>query len=843
MSAFELQLTLARRYLLGRRMRAALTTLAVVLAVMLIFGLNGMLPAMMEALQRAFLVSAGQVDLEVRSASGGTFDPRVVKDVAGVAGVQAATPALRRALPLPKDTYGDVAVVTVVGVDPETVQRVHRYRVVQGRFLRPTDVEALVLPVELARQMKVRLNSQVELPSAAGTTRFRILGMIEATVIPGAGEIFMPLTAAQRVLGERGNINGIDALFVTGADRAVIQRTVQRKLGTDYAIGGIESGSTLFASMVIGQFMMNMFGVFALVMGGFIILNTFRTVVSERRHDIGMLRAIGASRRLILGMFLTESLIQGVLGTAAGMVAGWLLATGLIALLNPIYAQYFSSRIGGPVFSASTWTTTIILGLGMTMSAALIPAVSAGRITPLEALRPAPIEAYEKAVGRRAWAGAVVLALAVAGLLSQDLSWAGLSTVLLLIGLTLVTPAFVKPVTDVFGDLIDLAFARVGNLARSSLQRNPGRAAITASAIMVSMATLIAMVGMIVSIFGGFIGYLDKSLGTDLLVLPQSLVLSAGNVGADERLVNEIRRTRGVGDIATLRMASGKLSDGNAIQVIGIDPVEYPKVASFEFSKGGSPSDVKLLANKGTLMVNGITAAQSGIGPGSRLTLETPSGRQMYKVVAVGSDYLNAKISTAYVSQDTLKHDFRSTANLLVLANLAPGYRLAQVRQSLEQLLKRYPQFTLWDSVSFRATQMKTFDQAMAFYYVMIAALALPTLLALLNTLAMSVLARTREIGMLRAVGSTRGQIRRLVLTESLLLAALGTSMGIAAGIWLGYVLFEAMNAIGFVMPYDFPLAGILMAIAVGLVFAVIAALIPARQAARLNIVDALHYE
>jgi len=165
------------------------------------------------------------------------------------------------------------------------------------------------------------------------------------------------------------------------------------------------------------------------------------------------------------------------------------------------------------------------------------------------------------------------------------------------------------------------------------------------------------------------------------------------------------------------------------------------------------------------------------------------------------------------------------------------------VRASLQNLIIGYPAFTLINSAAFQKTQMKSFSAAMSLLYIMMIALAAPGLVAMVNTLAINVLERTREIGVLRAVGSTQRQVRRMVLAESLLLAALGTLLGVVVGIWLGYVIVAGLNVSGFVMSFYFPVAGVITAVVVGMVFGVLAALAPARQAAKMNIIEALRYE
>jgi len=212
-------------------------------------------------------------------------------------------------------------------------------------------------------------------------------------------------------------------------------------------------------------------------------------------------------------------------------------------------------------------------------------------------------------------------------------------------------------------------------------------------------------------------------------------------------------------------------------------------------------------------------------------------------VVAVGLDYLNAKAATGYISQANLSADFHESSDLLLMANKAPDANAASVRAALNGIVKRYPAFTLFESTEWRTSMMGTFEGVIGALYFLMIALALPSLIALINTLAINVIERTREIGMIRAVGGTRRQVRRMILAESLLLSALGVALGILAGLWMGYALVGAMGIVGFNLTYFFPAASVLVAIAVGLIFGVLAALIPARQAARLNIVTALHYE
>ena len=837
--------TLAWRYLRGRGARSLLTTLAVVVGVMLTFGLNGILPAMVDAFTHNLLSAAGKVDLTVTSAYNQPFDPDVVDRLAGVPQIDTVSPGVQRTAPLPheaNDSADSLAQVVVVGVDVTSATRIHDFRLAQGRMLAAGDAATVVLNSDLADELGLRVGDNLVLPAAGGTSRFRVVGLLDEATLPGQEQVYLTLGAAQQLFGFGNRITQIEAVFTEGADRTATEQAVAAALGPDYQVGGLSTESSLLASLGVANFAFSMFGVFALATAGFIILNSFRTVVAERRRDIGMLRAIGMRRRTVTAVFLVESLCQGIIGTALGIVAGWAFAAGMFAVMAPIFESVMHFKVGGPLFTPATWVQSIVLGIGVTVAAAVLPARSAGRVTPMDAMRPQLGEVFERRVGRRAWVGVGVILASLFGLTSGAALLVGGGSVAFLVGIALVAPAVVNPVADWAAGPLELLFSREGAIARSNLQRNPGRSAVTVTAVMLGLASIVAMISMVTSIFAGFISYLDKSLSADYLVIPQSIILGQGNVAAGPRLAAEIRHAPGIAAVSSLRITQGKV-DGTAVQVIGIDPDAYLKVAAFDWNTGSSDAAVAQLRSGRWLIANGIYAAQHSLVVGQAVRLETPNGIRTYHLAGIGNDYLNAKLSTLYASQTNLERDFNVTADVLVMANRKPGADPDDTRIRIARIVADYPAFRLYESESWRAEQMATFSQTIVIFDVLVAALALPSLLALVNTLAISVLARTREIGMLRAVGATRRQIRRMVMAESLLLSVIGTALGAISGLWLGYALVTAMGAVGWQMPYSFPWSGLIATVVVGLVFGVLAALGPARSAARLDVVAALHHE
>ncbi len=842
----SVQFTLAWRYLKGRGLRTLLTTLAVVFGVTLIFGLNGILPPLINAFTRNLLSTAGKIDVSVTSSFSEPFSNTVLDEVARVSGVAVATPEVQRIAPLPQPSGATaanaVAQLNVIGVDPGTAGRVRDFPIVAGRALSTGDGNVTVLASDLAAKLGVGVGGTIDLPSSVGSTRFTVVGLLSTATLPGAEQIFVPLASAQTLFALGQRVNAVEASFLPGVDRAAVESAIRAAVGPGYQIGGLSTNSSLLASLQVSTFAFNMFGIFALATGGFIILNSFRTVVAERRRDVGMLRAIGATRGTIVGMFLVESVFQGILGTAIGIVAGWAMAAGGLAALSPIYESIVHVKVGGPEFSAGTWAMAIVLGVGVTILAAIVPARAAGRVTPMDAMRPQLGEVYERRIGTRAWIGVGLVVVSVFCLATRQPGLVGLGAVVFLIAIALVAPAVVTPLSDAFGSVIELVFSEEGGIARSNLQRNPGRSAITVTAVMLGLASIVAMLAVVTSIFAGFIGYIDKSLSADYMFIPQSIILAQGNVAAGPRLAEEVKHAPGIGAVGTLRIAHGKVA-GAEVQIIGIDPKAYPLVAHFEWNTPSTDQALTQLSSGRWVIANGLYASQNNLMLGQAITIDTPNGPRVYHVAGVGNDYLNAKLATIYTSQDNLARDFNVTSDVLIMANRTPGSDPVLLRKKLDAIVTQYPAFRLYAAAEWRDSQLAIFNQTYVVFYVLIAALALPSLLALVNTLAISVLSRTREIGMLRAVGSTRRQVRRMIMAESLLLSVIGIVFGIVSGLWLGYALVLAMSSIGWPMPYFVPWDGIIATIVIGLGFGVLAALVPARNAARMNVVDALHFE
>jgi putative ABC transport system permease protein len=847
-------LTLALRYLRGRALRTVLTTLAIVFGVLVVFGMNTLMPAFMRAYQANVMAASGQVDAVISLRTADAFDAAVAGRVAAVDGVSAVSGLLDRTVNVPADYFdGDpatadrISALNVLGIDVEAARALHVFTVTSGRFLESADRAAVTLSENAAQILGLGVGDTLKLPTTQGEASLTVVGILPDRGVPGNEVLLVTLAQAQAMFDAEGKINTVEANFDTAdaARRTEIERAIIATLGEGYHLGALSSNSELLTGLALGQAIFTMLGLLALLMGAFIIFNTFRTIVAERRRDIGMLRSLGASRRAIIGIVLSEGLIQGVIGSALGLVLGYLLGLGMVAFMSPIAEQYLNIRVGNPEVSPLLLIGSLSLGVGVTLLAGLIPAISASRITPLEALRPAVGEvAFRRMAGAGFWTGALLLGLSVAALFTQNTTLVILGSLLFVVGLILAAPALISPIANLLSAAAAGVFARGGTaqLAQGNLARQPTRAAITASTTLIALAILVMAASTISSLSLGFERVLRRSLGSDFVFVPPSVAVWGTNVGAGRGLAEDLRDVEGVEVVTGLRYAPSE-AGGTAIAVLGIDPVTYPQVSGLTFVSGEEATAYGALSAGREVIINGILRTTIQADLGDEITLLTPTGPQTYHIAGVAGDYLNAKIPTAYISQANIGADFDQNEDVLLQANLAAGADAQAVETAFRAILADYPQFRLIEGQTYIEESLAVFNAAFAGMIALAILLSVPSLIAMINTLAIGVIERTREIGMLRAVGATRPQVRTVIVAEAVILAAIGTAFGLLSGLYLGYMMVKALAAVAYPIDYIFPAAGVLIAVASGLLFGALAAIIPARQAARLEVVRALRYE
>ncbi len=557
------QLSLAARYLWGRKLRSFLTTLAIVIGVMVIFGMGTLMPTMQQMLEQGMLSLSGQTDVTITHKTGEAFSARVLDRVENVEGISAIAGGISRPMNLPPNFFGrdsTVSSLTLTAVDPAAVAALHDYTPKEGRFLKSGDGNVAVIRSSLADQLGLKLGDTLRVPTPEGVAKLELVGLLPGLPLAGGEEVFMNLPQVQKLFGMQGQLNIIEANLNTRetAQREAITAQIQDVVGKDYSLNTLSSESQLFASLGAAQAVFSILGFLTLFMGAFIIFNTFRTIVAERRHDIGMLRAIGASRGAIIGLIMSEGLVQGVVGTAVGLALGYGLGYAIMKGMSGVWKSFSNVKLGAPIIEPSLVIISVVLGVGVTLLAGLIPALAASRVTPLEVLRPNAGDKGQRLSRGLTVAGAAMIVAALAGLLSGNFAAVALGGLLFLLGLVLIGPALVKPMARVLSAAVALVIAKngVGELAQGNVTRQPTRSAITASATMIGLAIVVGAGGLMWSMQGSMIGLFQRSMGSDYMLIPPSVAIWQGDVGATTILADKIRSVPGVGTVGTLRYAA-----------------------------------------------------------------------------------------------------------------------------------------------------------------------------------------------------------------------------------------------------------------------------------------------
>ncbi|WP_026370262.1 ABC transporter permease [Kallotenue papyrolyticum] len=837
-------LMLASRYLRARKLRTALTTLSIVFGVAVIFAGNLLLPSMVEALRRNTLAAAGTVDLMISAVGGATFAPHPALERArAVEGVAAVSGVLQQAVTIPLAEGGPGFQRIIVGVDPQTITDVRTINLAEGRWFAPGERGVVILPTDPSdpQGASAPIGSTITLPTTQGLRSFKVVGRLAPSAVPSP-EILMPLADAQELLGAPGQISTIEVALRPGVDRQAVAQALLAALGEGFELGATSSLDAV-GTLDVSYTMFNLLGALSLFIGAFIIFNTFRTAVIERRHDLGVLRTIGATRRQVTRLLLLESLLQGLLGTAIGLLAGLGLAALAVLAFNPIVHQYFAGVRFRLEWSWSALLTAGLAGVLTALIAGYLPARAAGRVSPLAALRPVSTEEARRAARWSVVAGGLFVVVGIALLLVGPQGAAG-GALLVLVGLAIASPALILPITRLVRPLLVAVWAGEGEIAQGNLLRQPSRAAVTGSTLMVGLAVIVMVGSVIGSLRAYTIGLITKTLSSDVLLLPQNIGVLTSNLGADPRLAEELRQLPQVAAVASLRSVATKIGD-QTVNVLGIDPEIYPRVATLDFEAGDERSAYAALRQGQNAIVNPLLATTLGLQLGDQITLQTPHGSRSYTVVGIGSDVLNFKVNTVFVSQEHLARDFAQTRDVLLMLKLRPGVEVEAALPAIQAVAARYPQFTVYNTAAFRQQFVDQTNRLLnVVFWPICAVILVPAALGLLNTLTMNVLERTREIGMLRAIGATRRQVRRIVLAEAALVGIFGALTGMLAGLVLSYGFVQALSlGFGTPFPYAVPLWGLLGALLAALLLTLLVSALPARRAARLNMIEALRYE
>jgi putative ABC transport system permease protein len=651
--------------------------------------------------------------------------------------------------------------------------------------------------------------------------------------LAGATMVFFDTHTAQDLfLGGKDAYTSIELTAEDGVTQRELVESVRRLLPDDAeAVTGQQQADEFktIVDTVLGYLntFLLVFAAIALVVGSFLIVNTFSILVAQRSRELAILRALGANKGQVTRSVLAEAVVVGLLGATAGLGLGFGLAAGLRAVFASFGLDLSATQL---VFSPRTVVISYVVGVTVTMFAAYLPARRAARVAPVEAMRDG-VSLPERSMRRRLVGGTIMAVvggvLLTTGLLGDGGSGAaqvGLGMFAVLMSIALMSPAVAVPVIAPLGVLYQRVFGTTGRLATQNSLRNPGRTAATASALMIGLALVTTISILAASVSASIDTGVDEQFTSDFLIS------NAIGQPFSPAIAQDVRQVDGVDVIAPAQLTSLKV-DGTRFNADATDSRALAQIFDITYVEGSAA------AGDGEIALTEDRASSLGVEVGDEVDLSFPSGDIRSKVTGIyESTYV---VADAVIPFSTLIAAKVQRADTSIAVNAEPGIDKAALARDLEAATADFPTVTVQNKEDFAAAQRGQVDQLLYLIYGLLGLAIVIAALGIVNTLALSIVERTREIGVLRAVGLSRRQLRRMVRLEAIAISVLGALLGIGAGLLFGVALQRIVQDQG-ITDLAVPWGRLVVFIAVSTVVGVLAAVLPARRASNLNVLRAI---
>ena len=843
----------AWKSLLARKVRLLMSTFAIVLGVAFVAGTFVFTDTLHRSFTAIFDASVGDVMVRPAAAARNqdpsaqiTLPGSVVDRVRGVEGVARA------------DGIASGSGVFVIGADNRVVGGAgapglwssysdapaagdaERLSVIAGRP--PTRKGEVVLDTDTARRAGVYVGERVKLASVGRRALLqpRLVGLADypsggASLNGASIAIFAPRVAQQLFLDGKDVWSQVWVTADPGVSASDLRDRISRVLpqgvrAVTGATAAKQSASDLLNAISFLTVFLLVFAGIALVVGAFLIVNTFSILVAQRSRELALFRALGASRRQVTRSVLFEAFVVGAVGSALGLGLGLLLAVGIRALFASFGLDLGDTPL---VIAPRTPIAAVVVGLVVTMVSAYLPARRSSRIPPVAALRDDIAMPASSLRLRLLLGGVMTVAGAAAGLLglygevAHRGYWVGGGALLAMLGMAAASPSTSRPFLHVVAAGYRGIFGAVGRLAGQNTLRNPRRTAATASALMIGLTLVTTMSIAGASAKASVDAAVEKSFLGDIVIS------NAAGQPFSPQIARIAGRQQGVASVTRMRFGEARLR-GERRFVGAVDPRHLADVMRLQVVQGSLES-----FTGDTLIVQQDRARQLGIGLGDRVTLDFPRGRQSLRVAAVFSGRIGVSLLTTLDAFAKAGYPPRDSSLLL---DLEPGADAAAVKHRLEEATSKLPIITVKNQREYAAEQRAPIDQMVLMIYALLGFALVIAVLGVVNTLGLSVIERTREIGLLRAIGLDRRRLRRMIALESVAISLLGAALGLALGTVFGVALMASLKNQGLevvVVPWSQLAAYLASAVVIGL----LAAAIPARRAARLDVLRAIATE
>ncbi|MFI5795171.1 ABC transporter permease [Streptomyces sp. NPDC051677] len=712
----------------------------------------------------------------------------------------------------------------------------------------PKNSGQIMLDEDTADKHHLKLGDEIGVISAVGTHTAKISGIAAFQVTnPGAAIFYLDTATAQKELvGESNVYTNVNVTAAAGVSDAQLKKNVAAAIGGGYKVQTAKETADANRADVgdflnVMKYAMLGFAGIAFLVGIFLIINTFSMLVAQRTREIGLMRAIGSSRKQVNRSVLVEALLLGVVGSILGVGAGIGIAVGLMKLMGMTGMNLSTDDL------TVAWTTPVIgmvLGVVVTVLAAYLPARRAGKVSPMAALRDAGAPADAKAGVVRAVLGLLLTGGGVLGLYlasaadkaAEGSLWLGLGVVLSLLGFIVIGPLLAGGVVRVLGAVLLRAFGPVGRMAERNALRNPRRTGATGAALMIGLALVACLSVVGSSMVASATQELDKSVGTDFIIQSDS------GQRMTPQAVQAVKSTPGLARVTEYKTTEADYTtpDGKTLKDTDITAAD-PTYAS-DLRKTTVAGNLKDAYLPDSMSVHDKFAKAHGIRVGSKIDVAFKDGATAHltvraitssdDVVDQGAKYTSIATLAKYVPADKMPLD------QLVFATAKDGQQDAAYT-SLKTALHDYPQYTVRDQTDYKQQLKDQIGQLLNLIYGLLALAIIVAVLGVVNTLALSVVERTREIGLMRAIGLSRRQLRRMIRMESVVIALFGALLGLGLGMGWGATAQQLLALQGLdVLDIPWPT---IIGVFIGSAFVgLFAALIPAFRAGRMNVLNAI---
>ncbi|MFD9412235.1 ABC transporter permease [Streptomyces sp. NPDC059989] len=856
----------SRRNFVAHKGRMALSAIAVLLSVAFVCGTLVFTDTMNATFEKLFATTGADVTVSAKAAGGGDDDvenPRnarpatipgdAVQKVSAVQGVQSA--------------QGSVISlsVTVVNAENKNVgptsgaptiaaswndNELKSMAVSSGHEPRgPTEV---MVDADTAKKHKLKIGDELRTIAVTGDFRAKISGIATFKVTnPGATVVYFDTATAQReLLGAPGMFTNINVTAKDGVTDGQLKGNIAAAVGADTyklqtAKESADQGRKDVGSFLnVMKYAMLGFALIAFLVGIFLIFNTFAMLVTQRTREIGLMRAIGADSGQVLKSVVLEAFLLGLVGSVLGVGAGVGLAVGLMKLMGQMGMNLSTDDL------TVAWTTPVVgiaLGVIVTVVAAFIPARRAGKVSPMAALRESGTPGDKKAGVVRAVIGLVLTAIGGAGLFLATAAdkagpgslWLGLGVVFTLIGFIVIGPLLAAGVVRVLSGIVLRPFGSIGRLAERNALRNPRRTGATAAALMIGLALVACLSVVGSSMVASATEELDKSVGADFIVSSQT------GQPVMPQAEQAMRGIKGLDHVTAYREVDAKITapDGATEEDgLGATDPTYAKDIRRKMTAGEHAAAYGANA----MSVGSEYATKHGIKLGDEMTVAFTGGNTVkLKIAAITSDegnldkgmkYVSTAVAEANVPADRLPRPF------MLLASAKDGQDQAAAYTEVKKGLAEYPQYVVRNQADYKQALKDQVGQLLNIVYGLLALAIIVAVLGVVNTLALSVVERTREIGLMRAIGLSRRQLRRMIRLESVVIALFGALLGLGLGMGWGATAQQLLALQGLKV-LEIPWPTILGVFAGSALVGLFAALVPAFRAGRMNVLNAIASE